>query len=203
MGEINNIKEIISETALRYENMLSTFRPTQPDGEYLEQNLITNFAISFVQKFPNAKIYTEIPFISDDSKGYWQNRLDLYIDNGDIGYIIEAKGSQPNDKLFNLIDKDIRRIKSKEMIKSFKNMSKFNLPKKMIGLVIADCWSGKNQEKNKQEQKWLNYKSDLSKFSAISLLDYTFSNEVNLKDSHYKYHILVGAINNLYLDTHE
>jgi len=127
----------------------------------------------------------------------------LYIDNGDIGYIIEAKGSQPNDKLFNLIDKDIIRIKSKEMTKSFKNMSKFNLPKKMIGLVIADCWSGKNQKKNKQEQKWLNYKSDLSQFSAISLLDYTFSNEVNLKDSQYKYHILVGVINNLYWDTHE
>jgi hypothetical protein len=129
IDEINTIKTIVLDTVTRYEKMLSTFRPTQPNGEYLEQNLITNFAIAFVQKFINAKVYTEIPFISNINKGFWQNRLDLYIDNGDIGYIIEAKGSQQNDKLFSLIDDDIARIKSIEMKKSFESMAKFTAPK--------------------------------------------------------------------------
>ena len=107
--ETNTIKTIVSNTATRYEKMLSTFRPAQPNGEYIEQNLITNFAIAFIQKFPNAKVYTEIPFMSDIKKGFWQNRLDLYIDNGETGYNIEAKGSQQNEKLFSLIDDDIAR----------------------------------------------------------------------------------------------
>ena len=58
-----------------------------------------------------------------------------------------------SDDFFSLIDNDIKRIKSKEMKKSFESMYKTNLPKIMIGLVIADCWSGKNKDINKQEQK--------------------------------------------------
>jgi hypothetical protein len=174
--------------------MLSTFRPTQPNGEYLEQNLITNFAIAFVQNFTNAKVYTEIPFISNINKGFWQNRLDLYIDNGDIGYIIEAKGSQQNDKLFSLIDDDIARIKSIEMKKSFESMAKTKIPNKIIGIIIADCWSGKNKEFSNQEQKWINYKTELINFKNIINLDTTFSNEIRLDKSDYKYYILTGIL---------
>jgi len=70
IDEINTIKTIVLDTVTRYEKMLSIFRPMRPNGEYLEQNLITNFAIAFVQKFTNAKVYTEIPFISNINKGF-------------------------------------------------------------------------------------------------------------------------------------
>jgi len=194
IDEINTIKTIVLDAVTRYEKMLSTFRPTQPNGEYLEQNLITNFAIAFVQKFTNAKVYTEIPFISNINKGFWQNRLDLYIDNGDIGYIIEAKGSQQNDKLFSLIDDDIARITSIEMKKSFESMAKTKIPNKIIGIVIADCWSGKNKKFSQQEQKWINYKTELTNFKNIINLDTTFSNEIRLDKSDYKYYILTGIL---------
>ena len=76
--------------------------------------------------------------MSDIKKGFWQNRLDLYIDNGDTGYIIEAKGSQQNDKLFSLIDDDIARIKSIEMKKSFKSMRKTKIPQKIISDILTE-----------------------------------------------------------------
>jgi hypothetical protein len=199
MSDLNIIKEVSKLTAKRYEKLLEQLRPSQPDGEYLEQNIITNFAISFVQKFPNANIYTEIPFISNDTKGYWQNRLDLYIEHDDIGYIIEAKGSQAKDKLFYLIEEDIIRIKSSNMKKSFESMkkrAKSPLPKKIIGLVIADCWSGKNKNINKQEQKWINKDFDKNSFKNILELENVFSNEIKIKNSSYKYHMLIGLLKN-------
>lgn len=196
MNDIEIIKNIVELTVKRYENMLINFRPTKPGGEYLEQNLITNFAIAFSHKFPNANIYTEIPFIGANSN-HWNCRLDLYIDNGDTGYIIEVKGSQAKDSLFELIDEDIARIKSSELKQSFEKMSKKGkLPDRIVGVVIADCWGGKNKINNIQEDRWYQYyKIKTNGFENINALVDTFSNEVKIEGSKYKYHILTGIIN--------
>lgn len=200
--EIELIEEVVSMTAKRYENMLAKFKPTKPDGEYLEQNLITNFAIAFTQKFPNANVYTEIPFKC--YKKQWSCRLDLYIENGDIGYIIEAKGSQAKDTLFKLIEEDIKRIKSNELKESFIIMSKqasFKLPKKIIGLVLADCWGGINKTENIQVERWIEYNNNLdSGFKNIYNLETIFYKQINLS-SRYPYHIIGGIISyNLWND---
>lgn len=199
--ELELIEEIVSITAKRYENMLSKFRPTKPGGEYLEQNLITNFAIAFSQKFPNANIYTEIPFKC--YKNQWKCRLDLYIENEDVGYIIEVKGSQAKDTLFELIEEDIKRIKSKELIESFKNMSEqasSTLPKKMIGLILADCWGGINKTENIQLERWKGYYNYLNQdFENIHKLKAIFYKQINL-NSKYPYHIIGGVVSYNLLD---
>ena len=82
------------------------------------------------------------------------------------------------------------------MKKSFESMYKTNLPKIMIGLVIADCWSGKNKDINKQEQKQINYKTELVNFDNIINLTETFFNEIKLEKSKYKYHIIAGIMKN-------
>ena len=84
---IKNLEEIFTNTVKRYENSLHSFRPSKSDAhEFLEQNLLTNFAIEFSVKYPSANIYSEIPFISDIEKNHWKNRLDMYIENDNIGF---------------------------------------------------------------------------------------------------------------------
>ena len=148
-------------TIERYKNMLERFTPCKPgSGEFLEQNLITNFAIAFVKKFPEANVYTEVPFMHHSE--FWNCRVDLYIENGDCGYIIEAKGSQKGGTLFELIEKDIERLQSDGLKNSFIAMTKEgkNLPKNMYGIIIADYWGTKQEKENNTEidnqfiQKW-------------------------------------------------
>jgi hypothetical protein len=200
-NDLEIIKEVINSTVKRYENMLRTFRPTQPGGEYLEQNLITNFAIAFVQKFPNANVYTEIPFMCNEENNHWKCRLDLYIENGDTGYIVEAKGSQASDSLFELIEEDIKRIKSVEkpykLKESFEIMADkacAELPEKLVGVVIADCWGGKDKSNNIQEERWFRYhQTETDRFKNINQLENIFSNRVKIR-SDYQYHILTGIV---------
>jgi len=80
------------------------------------------------------------------------------------------------------------------MKKSFESMAKTKIPNKIIGIIIADCWSGKNKEFSNQEQKWINYKTELINFKNIINLDTTFSNEIRLDKSDYKYYILTGIL---------
>lgn len=161
----SDLKAIMEITIQRYNNMLKKFTPCKPgSGEFLEQNLITNFALAYTSKLENANsnIYTEVPFIcaKKDDKVYWKCRADLYIENGENGYIIEAKGSQKGDKLFNLIEDDISRLVSDELRESFLHMSKGreNLPKNMYGIIIADFWGTKyqNTDENSFINQWKN-----------------------------------------------
>ena len=162
-NELDMLDEIVEAIIKRYESMLSKFIPCQPGkGEFLEQNLITNFAIEFAKKFPNADIYTEVPFQCWDEKNqknYWKCRADMFIINGDKGYIIEAKGSQRGDSLFNLIKDDVQRIKSSCLRKSFEEMKAKNkpFPTEIYGIIFADYW-GLTQEKknsNADENKYI------------------------------------------------
>lgn len=145
-NELLNLEEIVENTVKRYRQMLKKFKPAKPkQGEFLEQNLITNFAIEFAKKFPNADIYTEVPFQCWDQKNqkyYWKCRADMFIINGNKGYIIEAKGSQRGAKLFRLIEEDINRIQSACLEKSFMDMRTDNneFPKDLYGIIIADFW---------------------------------------------------------------
>lgn len=145
-SELKILDEIVENTVQRYKQMLKKFKPAKPEkGEFLEQNLITNFAIEFAKKFPESDIYTEIPFQCWDEKNqknYWKCRADMFIINGDKGYIIEAKGSQRGGKLFSLIEDDINRIQSPCLQKSFMKMKidGNQFPKDLYGIIIADFW---------------------------------------------------------------
>lgn len=166
------LDDMMIETIQRYRKMLKKFTPCKPgSGEFLEQNLITNFAIAFVKEFPEANVYTEVPFMHRSE--FWNCRVDLYIENDDCGYIIEAKGSQKGETLFELIEEDIERLKSgrrqDEVIglkNSFIAMTKEgkSLPKNMYGIIIADYWGAKKeknaQANNKFIQKWNKNKFD-------------------------------------------
>lgn len=154
-------------TIKRYKNMLERFTPCKPgSGEFLEQNLITNFALAYTSKpeNTNSNIYTEVPFICDktNDKEYWKCRADLYIDNKINGYIIEAKGSQKGNTLFELIEKDIERLQSDGLQKSFVEMAEAkkrdNLPQNIYGIIIADFWGIKNQnpDENIYINRWIN-----------------------------------------------
>lgn len=160
--ELDVLDEIVEGVIKRYKNMLSKFSPCQPGkGEFLEQNLITNFAIEFAKKFPKADIYTEIPFRCGE-KNHWKCRADMFIINGDKGYIIEAKGSQRGGKLFSLIEDDINRIQSPCLQKSFMEMKidDSQFPKDLYGIIIADFWGDsyatlKNKiEENEYVKSW-------------------------------------------------
>ena len=153
----NDLNDIMEITIKRYKNMLEKFTPCKPgSGEFLEQNLITNFAIVFVTKFPNANIYTEVPFMCGEND-HWKCRADLYIENGDYGYIIEAKGSQIGNNLLKLIEDDIKRLKSQGLKDSFITMAKGreNLPKNMYGIIIADYWGTKKEKITQADNEFI------------------------------------------------
>lgn len=205
--EKKQLDDLMRNVMSRYIEMLRKFVPCKPgSGEFLEQNLITNFAIAFVTKFPNANVYTEVPFISssklseeDDAMSKpekWNCRADLYIENGDCGYIIEAKGSQKGEALFELIEKDIERLKSIGLKKSFIDIAKGreNLPKNIYGIIIADYWGVKKeksaQAENKFIQKWNKNEFD-DKHAHIEGLIKLPAYEVDASDD-YPYWFLVG-----------
>lgn len=171
----DDLDYLLRITIERYKNMLKRFTPCKPgSGEFLEQNLITNFAIAFIKKFPEANVYTEVPFMHHSE--FWNCRVDLYIENGDCGYIIEAKGSQKGDTLFELIEKDIERLQSAGLKKSFIQMAskkRDNLPKNIYGIIIADFWGIKNQnpDENIHINRWINNefeeRPNLKKFTKL------------------------------------
>ncbi|MEJ5167798.1 MAG: hypothetical protein WHU93_01405, partial [Arcobacteraceae bacterium] len=117
------LDRIIIKVISRYQRMMRNFKPCKPHvGEYLEQNLITNFAIEFAKEFSTADIYTEVPFKCMDKKkqkDFWKCRADMFIINDNSAYIIEAKGSQKGINFFTLIDSDIERILSQSLKESF------------------------------------------------------------------------------------
>ena len=198
--ELKILHKIIDGVIRRHENMLSKFHPCQPGkGEFLEQNLITNFAIEFVTKFPEANVYTEVPFQCKDKdsiKEYWKCRADLFIINGDKGYIIEAKGSQKGEKLFELIEADIKRINSvkNSFLKMIKDQEKF--PTKMFGVIIADFW-GTQKEKEKIESnqfinRWNNNEFNEKDFPELKGITKFPAKDLSSVSEKYPYWFLAG-----------
>jgi hypothetical protein len=202
----NDLNSIMEITIKRYKNMLEKFTPCKPgSGEFLEQNLITNFAIAFAKEFPEANVYTEVPFMHRSE--FWNCRVDLYIENGDCGYIIEAKGSQQGDALFKLIEEDIERLKSGRrqnerkigLKNSFIAMTKEgkSLPKNMYGIIIADYWGAKKEKdaqiENKFIQKWNKNEFD-DKHTNIEGLMKLPACEVKDASTSYPYWFLAGII---------
>lgn len=177
------LNTIVDRVISRYQNMMKKFKPCKPDvGEYLEQNLITNFAIEFSKEFPNADIYTEIPFKCKDeikNKDLWKCRADMLIINKDKAYIIEAKGSQKGENFFNLIDTDIQRIKSQSLKESFMCMKNkdYIFPKEVYGIIIADYWGNKLSLEDEYINDWKTGKSSndninkLTNWKEINRLD--------------------------------
>lgn len=203
-NEKKQLDELMNEVISRYRKMLEKFTPCKPgSGEFLEQNLITNFAIAFVTKFPKANVYTEVPFSPElpkednaESKPVkWNCRADLYIENGDSGYIIEAKGSQKGETLFDLIENDIKRLKSDGLRRSFIDMAKEgqNLPKNMYGIIIADYWGTKKQNPNDNTfiNQWM--KNEFEKKPNIKELIKLPAYEVDVSED-YPYWFLAGII---------
>lgn len=199
-NELDVLNEVLERTITRYEKMLSAFLPCQPEkGEFLEQNLVTNFAIEFVKTFPknDVNVYTEVPFkCIGETKG--QCHIDLYIQNEDVGYLIEAKGNISGIKFLKEINKDIARIKSDELHNSFLDILTFlnkrsnrnvTLPKKMYGVIIADYWASKNDDKF--IYTWNSNLFDVEKFSNIVETTTINAKEVALPyQSDYRYWFL-------------
>lgn len=142
---------LIKNTVENYKRMLNQFRPCKPGKEFLEQNLITLLSHEFLKLNPTGVAFSEIPFITPNSDGQWGSRLDAYLANDSDGYLVEAKGSQPKEDLFYLIEKDLERIMSEKLQSSFNIMAnsenrKYSIPHNVTGLIIADCWYASHAE---------------------------------------------------------
>lgn len=192
---INELDQVVRKTIKRYENMLKEFVPCKPgSGEFLEQNLITNFAIAYIDDNANANIFTEVPFMCENN--YWKCRADMYIQNGENGYIIEAKGSQKGENFFDLIEEDVKRLSSDGLRESFKVMAQGgeeNLPKNMYGVIIADFWGTKNKapDHNTFIKQW--NENNFSERPYLKKLIKIDAYKINI-DSDYPYWFLVGII---------
>jgi hypothetical protein len=187
----NDVIELVEKCAGNYARMLKLFSPCKPGSEFLEQNIITLFAHEFLMKWPNGAAFSEVPFISDIEKDHWFSRLDSFLLNDEIGYAIEVKGSQSKDELFKLIEEDLIRLKSEELKISFHKMATggvrdHHLPKKIIGLVLADFWY------DNQAEKWINNNTEFAKELHISKID---TMKVKIGDfGKYQYFLLAGQL---------
>ncbi len=183
------VETLVNNTAENYSRMLKTFRPCKPGSEFLEQNLITLLSIEFIKIFPDGIAFSEIPFMTPKGNKQWGSRLDAYLANDKNGYLVEAKGSQSKDELFQQIEEDLDRIKSPELKASFAKMATFGdrnyvIPEKITGLIIADCW----------------YSSHADQWGMNHLLNDRFPNISKLSTKSFKvgefgdfpYYILVG-----------
>lgn len=197
-NQLKILDELLNGTIDRYKSMFEKFHPCQPDkGEFLEQNLITNFAIEFATRHKEANIYTEIPFMCDDenkNKELWKCRADLFIINGNKGYVIEAKGSQRQEDLIELITKDICRIKTVK--KSFSKMkkSKDNFLTELYGVIIADFWGLKKQKTNPSANEFIRMwnENDFKDNDELKRIEKLEAKYVDAPSLGYPYWLLAG-----------
>lgn len=183
------IRKLAENTKNTYSEMLKKFRPCKPGSEFLEQNLITLLSSEFLKMFPKGIAFSEVPFITGNEKNQWGSRLDAYLANETDGYLVEAKGSQSKELLFQLIEDDLKRINSEDLEVSFNQMAtdgdrNYAIPDTVRGLIIADCWSSATIE------QWGKNELLEDRFPHISKLS-TESFEVG-EFGGFTYHILVG-----------
>lgn len=132
----------------RYRKSLFHFRPCKPGSELLEQNLITLLSHEFMVMFNDddrCVAYSEIPFKSEKQPDKWSNRLDGFLANKDMAFVVEAKSTKHKDDLIIDIKADLKRIHSDELKDSFREMASsegrtYQIPSSVHGLVIADFW---------------------------------------------------------------
>lgn len=199
---------LINNTTASYSKMLGRFRPCRPGSEFLEQNLITLLSHEFLMLNPDGLAYSEIPFITPNGNGQWGSRLDAYLANDSEGLLVEAKGSQSKDELFQRIEHDLERIKSRELKDSFMTMAmtpkedrnyeipnreyrNYTIPNKITGLIIADCWFSSHAE------QWDMNGSLATRFPLISEIS-TKSYKVGVYGG-YSYFVLVGQTDVMWL----
>ena len=140
---MNLLAERLAE---RYRKSLAQLRPCKPGEEMLEQNLITFLCHEFLAMYDEGVAYSEIPFISDLQVNSWSNRLDAYLANEHAAYVVEAKSTKRKSDLIKDITKDLQRIYSEELKRSFQIMTErsdvnHQLPEAVYGLIVADFWS--------------------------------------------------------------
>jgi hypothetical protein len=169
----STIDLLIRNTVANYSKMLSQFRPCRPGSEFLEQNLITLLSHEFLKLNPDGIAYSEVPFITPNGNGQWGSRLDAYLANEIEGLLVEAKGSQSKDELFQLIENDLERITSSELKDSFVQMAtkgdrSYEIPNKVTGLVIADCWYSSHAKQWDMNKSLTNIFPSISKISTKS-----------------------------------
>lgn len=144
----NSVQEMAKRVATRYGKALSHFRPCKPGSELLEQNLITLLSHEFLAMYSQDErcmAFSEIPFKSAANPNNWCNRLDGFLANSDVAYLVEAKSSKHKKYLIADIKADLDRIKSDVLKDSFAEMAStggraYKLPPSVRGLVIADFW---------------------------------------------------------------
>lgn len=191
----SNIDELINSTAENYSRMLKHLRPCKPGSEFLEQNLITLISHEFLKQNPEGIAFSELPFITPNGNDDWSSRLDAYLATETEGFLVEGKGSQPKDFLFQLIENDLGRIYSKELKTSFTKMATagermYQVPKKVSGLIIADCWHASSAK------QWNNNHLLKCQFPLLSELS-TKSYFVGTYDN-YSYYILAGQTKSIW-----
>jgi hypothetical protein len=184
---------LVKGCANNYRRMLQSFRPCKPEGEFLEQNIVTLFAHEFLKKHPKGFSFSEIPFVNSTdnisrSSG-WPYRLDLFLYNNEVGYAIEVKGSMGRADFFNAIEDDLQRLTSKELILSLKSMAAArdcNLPKIIKGVVLADCWY-KDESDKWESNNMFDENSHIAKLDTMKVVIGEYG--------HYEYSILAGVVN--------
>lgn len=142
------VQDLAKNVAERYGRSLAQFRPCKPGGEYLEQNLITLLSHEFMFMFKDDTsciAYSEIPFKYAGSS----KRVDGYLANSQVAYVVEAKSSRSKKRLIDNIKSDLDRIESPDLQTSFIEMASredtYQFPKDVSGIIIADFWSLKGK----------------------------------------------------------
>ena len=180
---------LLQNTATTYARMLKKFRPCKPGGEFLEQNLVTLLSHEFLMMNREGIAFTEVPFLSSIDSEHWKARIDAYLATDEMGYLVEAKGSQNWQSMCEAIEVDLKRLSSPELRMSFDKMATggsrdFSLPPNMTGVIIADCWSPVSAK------QWLDNRLLSEDYPAVSRL---ITRVFNVgKFNSYEYFILAG-----------
>lgn len=173
--------KLAHQVAVRYGKSLSQFRPCKPGSEVLEQNLITLLSHEFMVMFNDDErcvAYSEIPFKSKKHPDKWSNRLDGFLANSEMAFLVEAKSTASKSDLLRGICNDLLRIHSKELEVSFKKMSlhgdrQYVLPPVISGLIIAGYWV------KTHSKPWFISESDFEMQLAHQLPEYTVTSKIN------------------------
>lgn len=160
------IFEAFENMACEYKKSMSQFRPCKIGGEMSESNLVFTFLREFLKNKPDAIYAVEVPFanIKDDKDtptnidgDSWTKHLDALIYHDQVLYLIEAKRDYPAKTYFELIEKDLKRIKSQALAFSLNRMinrdddpkvehKAYDKPiqtseiKAVKGILLADTW---------------------------------------------------------------